>query len=67
MNEQGFFEWLTTKEAAQYLRIDEYTVRNMASNGTLPYYKLGRTNRFRLVELRDFLLKSRKGKHDSRR
>ena len=54
-------EWLNSREAAEYLRIDEYRLRNMVSSGALPYSKLGRSNRYRLVELREVLLKTRKG------
>lgn len=31
-------EWLTSEEAARYLRISEPTLRNMTSNRRVPYY-----------------------------
>ena len=54
-------EWLTTEEAAQYLRVSEATLRNMASNGRIPYYKLGRSNRYLRSELKRLLLTHSKG------
>ena len=53
-------EWLTTTEAAAYLKISEATLRNMCCNGSVLYYKLHRRNRFRLIDLRN-LHKSKKG------
>jgi len=51
-------EWLTSNEAAEYLRINVGTLRNMVCNGTLkPSGKIGRLNRFRLEDLRNLLLK----------
>ena len=54
-------EWLTTKEAATYLRISEASLRNMCSLGKIPYYKLERRNRFRLSDLQNLLLASKQG------
>lgn len=42
----SFNDYLNSKEAALYLKITEATLRNMCSNGQVPYYKLGRRNRF---------------------
>jgi excisionase family DNA binding protein len=46
-------EWLSTVEAAAYLRLSVGSLRNMTSNGQIPYYKLGGRNRYRLVDLRE--------------
>lgn len=52
-------EWLTTQEAADYLKIPVGSVRNMTSNGQIPYHKLGNRNRYSLTELRKLLLGQR--------
>jgi excisionase family DNA binding protein len=54
-------EWLTTKEAAAYLRITIGTLRNMTSNGQVPYYKLIGRNRYRIEDLRSLHSKNRTG------
>ena len=54
-------EWLTTEEAAEYLRISPKALLNKVSNGTISTYKLGRSNRYRLIELRETLLSQKKG------
>lgn len=55
--------WLTSKEAADYLRVSVKTLMNMVSNGEIPYSKLGRRNRYRLADLRSLLLKERRGRY----
>lgn len=54
-------EWLTTEEAALYLRISTFALRNMSSNGKVPYYKLGGRNRYLKSDLRELLLSQRRG------
>ena len=54
-------EWLTTEEAAHYLGLTPGALRNMTSNGDIPYYKLGRRNRYRVEDLRKLLFNQRKG------
>lgn len=54
-------EWLTTEEAAHYLGLTPGALRNMTSNGCVPYYKLGRRNRYRVEDLRKLLFNQRKG------
>jgi excisionase family DNA binding protein len=49
--------WLDAKEAASYLRISVNALRIKACRGEIPKYKLGRTLRFKKVEL-DNLLES---------
>lgn len=53
-------KWLTTEEAAEYLRTSPGTLRNMVCNGTLrPSGKFGRRNRFLVSDLRELLLAKR--------
>lgn len=54
-------EWLTTEQAAKYLCLPVGTVRNLTSNGKIPYYKLGRLNRYLCEDLRKLLLKQKRG------
>jgi excisionase family DNA binding protein len=54
-------EWLTTKEAANYLRVSVPALRNLTSNGKVPFFKWEGRNRYLLVELRKLLLKNPKG------
>lgn len=56
--EQRFFEnliWLTTKEAAEYLRISVGALKNKIYRGEVFPYKFGKLNRFRKKDL-DLLL-----------
>jgi excisionase family DNA binding protein len=53
--------WLTTEEAAAYLRINPKSLLNLASNGKVPHYKLGRRNRYPERDLRELLLAERRG------
>ena len=55
-------EWLDSKGAAQYLKISEATLRNKVSNGLIPYYKLGRSNRYSKAELIRVITSERRGK-----
>ena len=55
------FFWLDSREAAQFLKVSVGMLRNMASNGQVPYYKLGRSNRYRRDELEALLLKHKRG------
>jgi excisionase family DNA binding protein len=55
-------EWLDSEEAAKLLRISVGALRNMTSNGQIPFYKLGSRNRYRKDELENLLLSQRKGK-----
>lgn len=55
-------EWLTTDEAAEYLRISPASLRNLSSSGRVPYYKWQRRNRYKKNDLRDLLLANRRGR-----
>lgn len=54
-------EWLDSVQAAAYLKISIGALRNMTSNGQLPYHKLGKRNRYRTEELRELLLSQKRG------
>lgn len=54
-------EWLTSEEAAKYLKVSVASLRNMTSNGKIPYYKFDRRNRYRVDDLRKLILKNPKG------
>jgi len=54
-------EWLTTEEAAAYLRLTTGSLRNMVCVGQISCYKLGRRNRFSKGELRNLLIKKNRG------
>lgn len=43
--------WLTTSEAAQYLRVSISSLKTMTFRGQVRVYKLGRRNRFLREEL----------------
>ncbi len=53
------YEWLTTVEAAEYLRVSVKALWNMTSNGHVPVHKLGRRNRYLRSELERLLLPER--------
>ena len=54
-------EWLNSEEAANFLRISVKALRNMTSNGQLPFYKLRRRNRYRKDELETMLRSQKRG------
>jgi excisionase family DNA binding protein len=54
-------EWLTSEETAAYLKVSVGTLRNLTSNGQIPYYKLGSRNRYRIEDLRNLLLSQKRG------
>tara|TARA_B100001248_G_scaffold165189_1_gene124905 strand:- start:1260 stop:1604 length:345 start_codon:yes stop_codon:yes gene_type:complete len=54
-------EFLTTFEAAEYLRVSVGSLRNMTSNGQVPFHKLGNRNRYLKEDLRKLLLSNRRG------
>lgn len=61
INKNDEKEWLTTSEAANYLGLTNKALYNMASNGHIPHYKLGRRNRYLKSELRELLSSQRRG------
>lgn len=56
------YEWLNTVEAAEYLKVTLKSLLNMTSSGQLPYYKLGRRNRYRREDLEALLLSEKRGR-----
>lgn len=57
----GQDEWFTTEEAAAFLKVCPFSIRNMASDGYIPYQKLRRRNRYRKSDLVKLLMSTRKG------
>jgi excisionase family DNA binding protein len=53
--------WFTTKEASNYLRLNVKSLLNEVSMGNVPYYKLGRRNRYLKSELDQLLLRNFRG------
>ena len=60
-NEYDDDRFLNAREAAGFLGVPYNSLLNMTSSGKVPYYKLGRRNRYRKSELRELLLKNRRG------
>ena len=54
-------EWLTTKEAANYLKIPVGSLLNLTYSGRLTYYKLGGRNRYLKSDLFGLLMNTKKG------
>lgn len=54
-------EWLNSLEAATLLKVSVAMLRNMASSGQIPFYKLGRRNRYKRSELEALLHKNKRG------
>ena len=40
-------EFMTTKEVAQYLRVDQYTIYRLVSQKKIPAFKIGNQWRFK--------------------
>lgn len=57
-------EWMDSVQAAAYLSLSVGSLRNMTSNGHIPYYKFGNRNRYRTEELRELLLSETKGERN---
>ena len=53
--------WLTTKEAAAYLRISANALRTHVYRGDVPYYKFLRSLRFKRTELDRLLEGTKRG------
>jgi len=54
-------QWLTTKQAAQYLGITEKALHNLNSLGRIPYFKFGRSNRYLRTALDKLIMTSPRG------
>lgn len=49
----------TAEDVAKYLRLEPETVRAMAREGKIPALKVGRVWRFRLADVKEYLLSGR--------
>lgn len=54
-------KFVTSDEAASFLKISVKTLMNEVSNGNIPYYKFGRRNRYLLSELKGLLMSEPRG------
>ena len=54
-------EFMTTKEASEFLKISEASLLNLSSNGRVPYFKFMRRNRYLKSDLLKLLLSNRRG------
>lgn len=54
---QAIYEWLSTKEAASYLRMTPNALRILVHREKVQAYKLGSRLKFRLKDLRSILSK----------
>lgn len=65
-NQKQFFEneiackWLSTVDAANFLRVSENALRIMVHRGQIQAYKLGRRLRFKLYDCQALILTKRK-------
>lgn len=48
-------DWLSSSEAAQYLKVSENALRIMVCRRQVPFHKLGRRLRFKLRELENLI------------
>jgi excisionase family DNA binding protein len=48
-------EFLTVKEVAQWLGVVERTVYRLMDNRAFPFYKIGRSNKFRRCDIETYL------------
>ena len=54
-------EWLNSIETSKYLGVSVSRLMNLTSNGKIPYYKFGRSNRYLISELKALLMSQPKG------
>jgi excisionase family DNA binding protein len=61
-------EWLTTKQAAEYLQLSVSEIHNLCSAGKIVYYKLadGKRSRYLRRDLDELLLQNRRGGHSGK-
>jgi excisionase family DNA binding protein len=63
-DDKNLDEWLNSQEAARFLSVSNGQLRNLTSNGRIPFYKFGRSNRFKRSELEKVLEKEPRGVRD---
>ena len=56
-------EIMTMGECAEYLRVSYRTVQNLIRTGRIPYYKLGKSKRFRKSRVDEALLATERKGH----
>ena len=54
-------EWMTTEQVADYLQTSNGYIRNLTSNGRIPYHKFGRKNLYLKSDLDNLILQNKKG------
>lgn len=54
-------EFVNAEQISAFLKINTQTVRNLTSNGKLPYYKFGKRVLYRIDEIRELILKNKRG------
>ena len=56
--------WLNSREAAEYLNVTIPVLMNLTSSSKVPYYKLGKRNRYLRSELESLIKKEARGVRD---
>ncbi len=56
-----YSQWMTSEEAARYIKVSISRLHNLVSMGKVPHYKLGRSNRYLRSELNELLLSQPRG------
>ena len=53
-------EYVSPREAARYLGVSYKQIRSLTASRKIPFYKVGRLNRYKLSELREFIEKTKR-------
>ena len=53
-------EYLSSREAAKFLGVSYKQIRNLTASRKITSYKVGRLNRYKLSDLREFIEKSKR-------
>lgn len=53
-------EFVTPREAARFLGISYKQIRSLTASRKIPFYKVGRLNRYKVSELREFIEKTKR-------
>ncbi|MDC1175538.1 helix-turn-helix domain-containing protein [Bacteriovoracaceae bacterium] len=61
---EKYEKWFNTEEAAEFLKISPGCLRNLTSNGQVPFYKFGKRNRYLKSELHEMLLSHKRGRRE---
>ena len=54
-------KYLTVRQAADFFKVSEKTIRRLYMSGLLPYYKLGRAIRFTRIDLDNYAFQRKVG------